>query len=430
MFAHPDSSHPHQSSLFFCISSSIPTLESLAPAAAYMVYTDIQHLRGLSEPADYGSGVEYADGLLLLLKNATPDVALQIGLWLNGTAGCADLLSGVVDDQVQTLYRYLIEDCRAAKVFLRVGYEFDNPDFGYGNDPRTFRQAFRFLIDSCDRLYSRLQCQRKVAFVWHSWGAGTPGSTKLADFYPGNDYVDWIGVSLFSQLYIDPALAGLGNRETVQAVLDFAGAHKKPLMIAESTPFGGVDRLSDPWNDWFVPVLTLIENYDIAMWSYINSDWDAQPMWHNVGFGDTRLSTNATVMHLWKQQVLRNPRFVTQLACTDSKGGRHHSTYPVRGTSAAFLPPHSDNLWSMRNFHDDDDDEMHSNIYDGSLEPRYQVYWIGAVVIVVAVLLCLFRDVLLLCCRRSDEYETLLDEDEDVSIRIVESNRTGYGTLE
>jgi hypothetical protein len=77
-------------------------------------------------------------------------------------------------------------------------------------------------------------------------------------------------------------------------------------MIAESTPFGGITS----WEDWFQPVLHLIEDYDISMWSYINCDWDGQAMWHNVGFGDTRLSTNEEVMHQWYKHVIEGNRFL------------------------------------------------------------------------------------------------------------------------
>lgn len=38
-------------------------MSTFAPAAA-MVYSDIQTLRGLDKPVDYGSGIEYADGIL------------------------------------------------------------------------------------------------------------------------------------------------------------------------------------------------------------------------------------------------------------------------------------------------------------------------------------------------------------------------------
>ena len=79
-------------------------------------------------------------------------------------------------------------------------------------------------------------------------------------------------------------------------------------MIAESTPFGGINmnttktRLynkTDSWDRWFSEVLALIKAFDISMWSYINCDWESQPMWKGVGFGDTRLSSNKEVMTKW-----------------------------------------------------------------------------------------------------------------------------------
>lgn len=82
-----------------------------------------------------------------------------------------------------------------------------------------------------------------------------------------------------------------------------------------STPFGGINlndantvlfNDTNPWDRWFGKVLSLIETYDIDMWSYINCDWDSQPMWHNVGFGDTRLSSNAEVMHKWQHYILES----------------------------------------------------------------------------------------------------------------------------
>jgi len=139
--------------------------------------------------------------------------------------------------------------------------------------------------------------------------------------------VDWIGVSVFQQVYpwsSSKSLWAGGSYDDVLAVVQFAKNHSKPIMIAESTPFGGIvdfhtnseiddahlSLLNDPWKRWFEPVLEFIEKYDIDMFCYINCDWDSQPMWSGVGFGDTRISSNATVMKKWKQQVLDNPRFL------------------------------------------------------------------------------------------------------------------------
>lgn len=42
----------------------------------------------------------------------------------------------------------------------------------------------------------------------------------------------------------------------------------------------------------------------IDLFSYINCDWESQPMWHNVGFGDTRLSSNPEVLSMWHDFVI------------------------------------------------------------------------------------------------------------------------------
>jgi hypothetical protein len=83
-----------------------------------MFYTDIQTLRGLDTPVDYGSGIEYADGL----AQAFPEAGLQIGLWLNGTSGCRDIVEGSLDAQLHQLFHFLLEKVNAPKIFLRVGY--------------------------------------------------------------------------------------------------------------------------------------------------------------------------------------------------------------------------------------------------------------------------------------------------------------------
>ena len=300
--------------------------------AAVMSYTDLQRLRGLEEPSDYGSGIEYAgmlddsSSLWRMPSHHNHDSndkstlpALQLGLWLNGSQGCRDIIDGALDDHLHRLFHVLAR--RSHSTFLRVGYEFDNPSFGYSDDPAAYQQAFRVMVDSCRH---RVQhCRDKVHFVWHSWAAS---DVNLTAFYPGDDYVDWVGVSLFLQLYRDPTAAMTNTSASlstsndtmtstyvvnpmVQRVLDFGQQHGKPLMIAESTPFGGIDKLHDPWASWFEPVLQVIDDYDVGVFSYISCDWESQPMWRGVGFGDSRLTTNKTVMQLWRDHVVNSPRF-------------------------------------------------------------------------------------------------------------------------
>lgn len=269
-------------------------LQDVTPPA-FMAYTDIQTLRGLDRPADYGSGVEYADGILELIVSTRNSggrdhhhhhkkqrqggvaVGLQLGLWLNGSEGCRDVVSRRLDSNIQRLVGYLSSPRTAFdRVWLRIGYEFDNPSFGYLEDPELYRAAFRTIAAACR---SDAKCRERTRFVWHSWAASLESADELRRYYPGDDVVDWVGISIFSQLYTATSSGGvaqLGSKATVQAVLEFAQQRNKPTMIAESTPFGGIPTRIDPWEAWFQPVLGLISEHGIGMWSYINCDWEVR----------------------------------------------------------------------------------------------------------------------------------------------------------
>ena len=278
------------------------------------------------------------------MAEAFPESGLQIGLWLNGEQGCRDIVSGVLDDKIYLLFDFIRSDLPESlpKVFLRVGYEFDNPSFGYSDNPAVYQEAFRKLVRACETQMTAKICHEKIAFVWHSWAAPRKIDTTLDQFYPGDYFVDWVGVSVFQQLYPwandesknknEGHFAG-GNILDVKEVLEFAKTRKKPIMIAESTPFGGMDVIgsnvaeeyidvnnNNIWDLWFQKTVDIINEYDIAMWSYINCDWGSQPMWKGIGFGDTRLSSSDVVMSHWWDQVLNNnSRFLLRIESCDEQ---------------------------------------------------------------------------------------------------------------
>ena len=196
-----------------------------------MVYTDLQTLNGLGSPTDYGSGVEYADGVLNLFPSTSGhgtqvSTGIQIGLWLNGTQGCFSIMSGDMDGQIEQLTSYL-ERTRASKVFLRLGYEFDNPSFGYSDDPAMYILAFRKLVKDCREQLSK-EAMARVLFVWHSWAAPMASEELTLDaFYPGDEYVDWIGVSIFQQVFPWSPPGYGGTMSDVENVLEFAHKHDK-----------------------------------------------------------------------------------------------------------------------------------------------------------------------------------------------------------
>ena len=181
-------------------------------------YTSLWSLGGLEESANWGSGD--VDGRAL--SRAYPESALVIGLQMVETAGdeMERLVEGEYDEQVDRLGGFIRRAERP--VFLRIGYEFDGPWNHYA--PVEYIAAWRYLVD---RL--RASGVANLATVWQSAANVTLGNRPFSAWWPGNDYVDWVGTSLF---FLDESL---GRH---RALIDWATTRGKPLMVCELSPRG------------------------------------------------------------------------------------------------------------------------------------------------------------------------------------------------
>ncbi|GMI57361.1 hypothetical protein ScalyP_jg9817 [Parmales sp. scaly parma] len=287
--------------------------------AAIMSYTNLSSLNGLTTPVDYGSGIEFAEGGVESFDNK---IGLQLAVDLGGDEGCTKIVNGTMDDQLTLLVQFL-RDTSASRVFLRLGYEFDNPQFNYHN-PKLFKSAFVRISKAIseDSFLQNYTQNKKVLTVYHSFGqlnAGRFGGDKgreLDAYFPGDEWVDWVGVSLFKAPFPwlnnkNPPTTSPESFYYASVVASFSKNHKKPFMIAESSPWGGVAKKitfhgGSIWDNWYEPVLEFIEAHNVQLWSYISSDWDSFKMWKDVGFGDSRLTTNEEVERFWDVKVVNN----------------------------------------------------------------------------------------------------------------------------
>ena len=287
--------------------------------AAIMSYTNLSSLNGLTTPVDYGSGIEFAEGGVESFDNK---IGLQLAVDLGGDEGCTKIVNGTMDDQITLLVQFL-RDTSASRVFLRLGYEFDNPQFNYHN-PKLFKSAFVRISKAIseDSFLQNYTQNKKVLTVYHSFGqlnAGRFGGDKgreLDAYFPGDEWVDWVGVSLFKAPFPwlnnkNPPTTSPESFYYASVVASFSKNHKKPFMIAESSPWGGVAKKitfhgGSIWDNWYEPVLEFIEAHNVQLWSYISSDWDSFKMWKDVGFGDSRLTTNEEVERFWDVKVVNN----------------------------------------------------------------------------------------------------------------------------
>lgn len=289
------------------------------------------------EPLD--AEYDWGGGPVSAWKSATEfgTEALAIGLSIteNDHPGALDrLAAGEYDANIRQLARFL--NSVDVSVYLRIGYEFDGFwNHGY-QDAERYKTVWRRIVDGL-----RAEQVSNTRFVWQAavfpmdrMHDGKPD--RLSDWYPGDDYVDWMGFSSFVGLDERPAIevdeAPPTARELIDELLTLAREHGKPVMIAEAAPQGfdlaagtvadiapgwdgpqAGDRLSvspdEIWDQWYGPLFDYMnENGDvIRALAYINCNWDEQDLWdepYESGYwGDSRLEASPELARRFTRAV-------------------------------------------------------------------------------------------------------------------------------
>lgn len=172
--------------------------------------------------------------LFLLYANWGDPFPTGLARWIESAGGALQWalqphngLSAVQDDQ------YLMQIAQAAKesgipVFLRFGGEMNGDWVPWHDDPALYKAKFR-LVASRFRAVAP-----NVAMVW------APGYFPLetmANYYPGDDVVDWVGISAYGVFdpSLDPTGQGQDSRNLSEAFEEAYRlyADRKPIMLAE-----------------------------------------------------------------------------------------------------------------------------------------------------------------------------------------------------
>ncbi len=273
---------PPEDKTLLLIGQDIDTIENYIKhtgiiPAGFITYTSILHLEGLHQPIDIGAGTMHAQYLV----DKYPDTVLQIGLYIVGIL--KNIINGEIDNNIIKLGKWIKKTKRP--VYLRIGYEFDFPQNDY--DPALYKKAYKHIVD-----IFRKNNINNAAFVWHSFASHS--NKPLINWYPGDDYVDWFGVSFFKK----------GQLANINFITRLAKKHKKPVMIAEATPFGyNTSKDETAWKGWFKPCFKYIELNKSEMLSYINCNWESFSMWQGQDWGDARIKTNNIIKNRWMEEI-------------------------------------------------------------------------------------------------------------------------------
>lgn len=233
-------------------------------------------------------------------------------------------------------------------VFLRIGYEAEGP--WNAHNPDIYKRLWQLIKEEIDAqeahnivtvwqlavgcfpygqdfIYNDAPAQGRINNTGSRGVNGNSADPQVAfePWYPGDDLVDWVGFSFFTEN--SDCRNGL---DTVRVALDYLKTKEKPVFLAEAAPrglnFGDSTYTRDPggiglfftdentansldydsltfepnnypirsndmatrrqatgntlWDKWFPDLLTLLDEYpEIQALAYINDDWEQFASW-------------------------------------------------------------------------------------------------------------------------------------------------------
>lgn len=260
--------------------------------AGVALYTNLK-LEGLRGPHALAPGDAHQD-LPYLLKSYR-NMVLQIALYLHHSQ-LKEVEAGKHDRQIAEFAQILRQTDRP--VFLRVGYEFDGPHNKY--PPEAFRRAYRRIVERIEQAGAT-----NVSYVWHSYALKpTFGNHDPLAWFPGDAYVNWVGISFFQVTRDGPFEAP--NRKRLVAI---AREKNLPVMICEAGPVRFTSKQKELtgdgyWRYWFTPFFDFIEaNPEVKAFSIINCNWDSFSVTEDFGWGDCRINSDRVVLRNWQERM-------------------------------------------------------------------------------------------------------------------------------
>ncbi|WP_248926674.1 stalk domain-containing protein [Paenibacillus hamazuiensis] len=201
--------------------------------------------------------------------------ALQIG-W-EPTGG----LDTVADND------YLRRWARDAKasgipIFLRYASEMNGDWVPWHGDPQKYIEKFRLVHDVM------AEEAPNVAMVW---SPGDVPAYSMHAYYPGDDYVDWVGVSLYTEPYEngDPQQANMQGTSPVERLDELyrTYADRKPLMISETAVSHYAHIPEESFTDW--ALMNMDRLYNVMPHKYPRLK---AITWYNVDLKDRESRNN------------------------------------------------------------------------------------------------------------------------------------------
>jgi len=143
--------------------------------------------------------------------------------WEPFSISLKDILSNALDESI-------LDWAKKAKkfgkqFFLTPMHEFNGRWYPWGNCPEDFRRAWIYLREKFD-----LEYVKNATWVWcpneYPWN-------KVNEYYPGDKYVDWIGIDGYNFGNSSPKSKWRNFADIFQKPIRALSKYSKPIMISE-----------------------------------------------------------------------------------------------------------------------------------------------------------------------------------------------------
>jgi hypothetical protein len=198
-----------------------------APPAVVMWYQDWAH----------GGASEFDDAKMeaVASRSAMPMVTWEPWDYTGGSSQSAYTLDTIVAGEHDTYIRRWARDAATwgKPMYLRFAHEMNGNWYPWspgvdGNTSAEYVAAWRHVVD-----IFRQEEATNVRWVW-SPNVAYEGSTPFEEVYPGDTYVDWVGLDGYNWGASMPWSSWTALADLFKPSYDALAATKKPMMIAET----------------------------------------------------------------------------------------------------------------------------------------------------------------------------------------------------
>jgi hypothetical protein len=278
------------------IISALGQLLGQKPAYA-MDFLDGTSWQSIEDPSWFlsqwqGSGYQMIWGVPILPNSFSPDS--NVSDTSGSASGLQQGAQGDFDQYFVTLAQALVAGGQGDSI-IRLGWEFNGGWFPWAanGSAANFIAYWQNIVTAM-----RSVSGQDFKFEWNPT-LGDLGVGNLADYYPGSNYVDYIGADVYDQEWATypGAAAEFSNMETETYGLNwlatFAAAQGKPITLPEwglgSGPGNGGAPISDPDEEVAGGDDPTFIN-DMAAWIKTNNVYEAT--FYDVGQSAVGLTTN------------------------------------------------------------------------------------------------------------------------------------------